>query len=43
MGTLSNCYLGVKNSNKNASEFPTLSPCLNFWCFISILGDSSKF
>ena len=23
---------------KNTSEFPTLSPCLNLWCFLSIFG-----
>ena len=27
-------YLGVKNSNKKASEFLILSPCLNLWRFL---------
>ena len=31
-------YLRVKNSNKNRSEFLTLSPCLEIWCFLSIFG-----
>ena len=37
-GDLSNRYLGVKNSNKDTSEFLTLSPCLNLWCFLSTFG-----
>ena len=37
-GDFSDRYLGVKNSNKNSSEFLTLSPSLNLWCFLSIFG-----
>ena len=33
-GDLSDHYLGVKNT----SEFLTLCPCLNLWCFLSIFG-----
>ena len=37
-GYLSGRALGIKNSNKNTSEFLTLCPCLNLWCFRSIFG-----
>ena len=37
-GYLSGRALGVKNSNKNTSEFLTLCPCLNLWCFRNIFG-----
>jgi len=37
-GYLRGRALGVKNSNKNTSEFLTLCPCLNLWCFLSIFG-----
>ena len=36
-GDLSDHYLGVKNSNKDTSEFLTCV-CLNLWCFVSIFG-----
>ena len=35
---LSDPYSGVKTSNKDTSEFLTLCPCLNLWCFLSIFG-----
>ena len=36
-GDLSDSHLGVKNSNKDTSEFLTLSHCLNLWCFLVYL------
>ena len=33
------CYLEIKNRNKNTLEFVTLSPCLNLWyMFLACFG-----
>ena len=42
-GDLSDGYLGVKNSNKDTSEFLTLYPSLNIGCFLSIFGFLQRF
>ena len=35
---LHNRNIEIKTSNKNTSEFLTLSPCLKIWCFLSIFA-----
>ena len=35
---LHNRNIEIKTSNKNTSEFLTLSSCLKIWCFLSIFG-----
>ena len=35
---LHNRNIEIKTSNKNTSEFLTLSPCLKIWCFLNIFG-----